>query len=139
MSGALDVCIQELARSAVICLGPQVSIRQVIDTCISNHAVNTEGGELKHSKHLSGLVINIGGNAHLYFINELCEAFHKRNKTVSTSFASCFLNFIVPLITLHAGSINFNSLHLFFIGKSERFEVFASNSRRGTGTPGLLL
>jgi hypothetical protein len=88
MTGALDVCIQELKRSSIFCLGPQISIRQVIETSIERKALSTSGGQLKHSKCLSTLVINSGDNAYLLLVNELCETFHKRNKTVSL-FTGC--------------------------------------------------
>jgi hypothetical protein len=87
----------------MLCLGPQTSIRQVIETGVdqSKRHVNTLGGQLVPAKCMSSLVPACGGNEYLLLINELCEAFQKRNKTVQ--YLCVFMQFHLPctLIIVH--------------------------------------
>jgi hypothetical protein len=86
MSDALDICIQQLKRSALLGLGPQVSIRQVIETetRVRNGSVSSSstGGELRNAKCLESLSLTDSENEYLLFVHDVCDSFHKRNNTV---------------------------------------------------------
>ena len=76
----LDECIQQLKKSSLLCLGPQISIRQVFER---DSKGSMEGGRLTHSKDLSDMIENSGGNEYLMLISDICQDFNKRYEMVS--------------------------------------------------------